>query len=414
MAHPILKITNNKTDYYIVWDTYHDLPESIPMDLATFIVFLYENRYSFSAFIVSWKNLQENNVSLEATLLDNFLKESELDFLQAQAEDNYVNYKELINRELSTQIKVKLDALSLRYYSTILNSSKQALELLLEELHDEFYLFINEILIYNISLLPLHLYCNINLTYDKLYTQIDSIKLDDFLGFLYSNHLNNIDAQRAADWFCKLLFKKNFLWHEIPYFLRKKVIITNNSLVINNLGNSGFIRKIDDINVTELDLTAQNLLSYFNHLINEQYPFANEIKTHFQDIGLIGDNSNFIKLDKLINSLNANLIDSQFLPPKLFNFSDKDGGLLLPSIYTDYYEDNGLIKFYKYNVQLIDVYSNYGDLIFTNLEDITFIERDNQLLAIFEEEGHARHKKIIVEHGSPIQIQSLAPFNYFE
>ena len=182
-------------------------------------------------------------------------------------------------------------------------------------------------------------------------------------------------------------------------------------MVINNLGNSSFIRKIDNITVTELDLNAQNLLSYFNHLINEQYPFANEIKTHFQDIGLIGDGNDFIKLNKLIDSLDSNLIDSQFLPLKLFNLSDKDGGLLLPSIYTDYYEDNGLIKFYKYNVQLIDVYSKNGDLIFTNLDDITIVERDNQLLAIFEEEGHTLYKKIIVEHGSPIQIQSVAFLN---
>ena len=42
MAHPYLKITNNETDYYVIWDTFYELPETFPVDLATFIVFLHE------------------------------------------------------------------------------------------------------------------------------------------------------------------------------------------------------------------------------------------------------------------------------------------------------------------------------------------------------------------------------------
>jgi hypothetical protein len=414
MANSIIKINNNETDYYVVWDTYYELPDTIPMDLATFIIFLYEKKWTFTGLISSWDNLKEKNISLEGFELTEFLNENQFLFLNTQALDEYINSKELIYREYSIQIKEKLDALSLRHKHNITNSLNDELELLLEELHDEFYSFIDGVLINNISLLPLHLYNNINSTYSKLKSQISNDKINDFHHFLFSLPPNDEDAIRAVEWFSKQLFNNNLSWHEIPYFVRKISNLTNNSLVINNLGNSSFIRKSDNITVTELDLTAHNLLSYFNHLINEQYPFANEIKTYFQDISLLEDGNDFIKLDKLLDSLDSNLIDSQFLPPKLFNLSDKDGGLLLPSIYTDYYEDNGLIKFYKYNVQLIDVYSKNGDLIFTNLDDITIIERDNQLLAIFEEEGHALYKKIIVGYESPIQIQSVAPFNYFE
>lgn len=414
MANSIIKINNNETDYYVVWDTYYELPDTIPMDLATFIIFLYEKKWTFTGLISSWDNLKEKNILLEGFEFNEFLNENQFLFLSTQALDEYINSKELIYREFSIQIKEKLYALSLRHKHNIINSLNDELELLLEELHDEFYSFINGVLINNISLMPLHLYNNINSTYSKLYSQISNDKINDFHHFLFSLPPNDEDAIRAAEWFSKQLFNNNLSWHEIPYFVRKNFILTNNTLVTNNLGNSSFIRKIDNITVTELDLTAYNLLSYFNHLINEQYPFANEIKTHFQDIGLLEEGNDFIKLDKLIESLDSNLIDSQFLPPKLFNLSDKDGGLLLPSIFSDYFEENGLIKFYKYDVQLIDVYSKNGDLIFTNLDDITIVERDNQLLAIFEEEGHALHKKIIVEDGSPIQIQSAAPFNYFE
>ena len=162
MSHPILKITNNETDYYVVWDSYYELPETIPMDLATFIMFLYEKKWTFTGLITSWYNLQEKNISLEGFVLNEFLKQNQYNFLITQAEDEYINSKELINREFSILIKEKLDALSLTYQHNILTSSKDELDLLLKEMHNIFYLFTNETLIYNISLLPLHLYNNIN------------------------------------------------------------------------------------------------------------------------------------------------------------------------------------------------------------------------------------------------------------
>ena len=247
-----------------------------------------------------------------------------------------------------------------------------------------------------------------------MYSQIGIDKFNDFHNFLFSIPSNEEDAIRNAKWFSKQLFNNDLSWHEIPYFIRKKFEIKNNSVGIND-GYSRFIRQIDEISVVELEHTSQNLLSYFNHLINEQYPFANKIKTHFLEIGLLEENNNFIILRNLSTFLNAELLDAEILPRKLFNLSDNNSGMLLESIYTDYYEDNGLIKFYKYDEQLIDVYSKYGDLIFTNLDDITIIEINNQLLATFEEiDGYVHYKKIIIEQGCPIQIISVAPFNYFE
>lgn len=414
MANTILKITSNETDYYVVWNTYYELPETIPMDLATFIMYLFEKKWTFTGLITSWYNLQEKNISLEGFVLNEFLKQNQYNFLITQAEDEYINSKELINREFSILIKEKLDALSLTYQHNILTSSKDELDLLLKEMHNIFYLFTNETLIYNISLLPLHLYNNINSTCNKLYSQIGSDKFNDFHNFLFSIPSNEEDAVRNAKWFSKQLFNNDLSWHEIPYFIRKKFEIKNNSVGINE-EYSSFIRQIDEISVVELELTSQNLLSYFNHLINEQYPFANKIKTHFQEIGLLEENNNFIILSNLSTFLNTELLEAEILPRKLFNLSDNNSGMLLESIYTDYYEDNGLIKFYKYDEQLIDVYSKYGDLIFTNLDDITIIEINNQLLVTFEEiDGYVNYKKIIIEQGCPIQIISVAPFNYFE
>lgn len=413
MAHPFLKISNNETDYFVVWDTYYELPLSIPMDLATFIMFLHEKKWTFTGLISSWNNLKNNNISLEGFVLNKYLKKNQYDFLLKQAEDEYVISKEINYREYSNLISSKLDKLFLKYQQKTTNSSNEESKLLLAELHEEFYLYFNNDFCHNISLLPLHLYDNINSTCDKLYSQISSDKLNDFHNFLFSTQPNELDALRAANWFSRQLFYYGLLWHEIPYFIRNKFTITNNNLVINEV-NSSFIRQVDKISVVELELTVHNLLSYFNHLIIEQYQFAIEIKTHFKEIGLLEDDNNFITLSNLSNFLNTDLLAAEILPRKLFNLSDNYGGMLLPSIYTDYYEDNGLIKFYKFDFQIMDIYSKNGDLIFTNLDDITIIKRENELLATFEERinGYDQYKKIIIQKGNPVEIQTVAPFNY--
>jgi hypothetical protein len=415
MSHPFLKISNNETDYFVVWDTYYELPLSIPMDLATFIMFLHEKKWTFTGLIASWNNLKNNNISLEGFVLNKYLKKNQYDFLLKQAEDEYVISKEINYREYSNLISSKLDTLFLKYQQKTINSSNEESKLLLAELHEEFHLYFNNDFCHNISLLPLHLYDNINSTCDKLYSQISSDKLNDFHNFLFSTQPNALDALRAAKWFSRQLFYYGLLWHEIPYFIRNKFTITNNNVVTNEV-NSSFIRQVDKISVVELELTVHNLLSYFNHLIIEHYQFAIEIKTHFKEIGLLEDDNNFITLSNLSNFLNTDLLAAEILPRKLFNLSDNNGGMLLPSIYTDYYEDNGLIKFYKFDVQIIDIYSKNGDLIFTNLDDITIIKRENELLATFEERinGYKQYKKIIIQKGNPLEIQTVAPFNYLE
>ena len=206
MAHPFLKISNNKTDYFVVWDTYYELPLSIPMDLATFIMFLHEKKWTFTGLIASWNNLKNNNISLEGFVLNKYLKKNQYDFLLKQAEDEYVISKEINYREYSNLISSKLDTLFLKYQQKTINSSNEESKLLLAELHEEFYLYFNNDFCHNISLLPLHLYDNINSTCDKLYSQISSDKLNDFHNFLFSTQPNELDALRAANWFSRQLF----------------------------------------------------------------------------------------------------------------------------------------------------------------------------------------------------------------
>ena len=167
MANPYLKITKNETDYYIIWDTFYELPETIPMDLTTFIVLLHEKKWSFTGLIAAWKNLNEKHISLDGMALDEFLKENEYEFLIKQTYDVYTARTEFYHRELSEQIKNKLNELSNHYQSIISASSEVELENILSNQHREFYKFLETEIIHNVKLLPLHLYKNLDATFEN-------------------------------------------------------------------------------------------------------------------------------------------------------------------------------------------------------------------------------------------------------
>lgn len=167
MAHPYLKITNNKTDYYLIWDTFYELPETIPMDLATFIAILNEKKWSFTGLIAAWKNLQENNISLDGMVLSEFLDENEYGFLIKQSEDEYTKSGELNHRALSEQIKNKLNELSNRYQTSIPQISEDELEILLSTLNDAFDEFVEAEVIHNVKLIPLRMHKNLDATFEN-------------------------------------------------------------------------------------------------------------------------------------------------------------------------------------------------------------------------------------------------------
>jgi hypothetical protein len=404
MAHPYLKITNNKTDYYLIWDTFYELPETIPMDLATFIAILNEKKWSFTGLIAAWKNLHENNISLDGMVLSEFLKEKEYEFLIKQSEDEYTASKELNHRALSEQIKKKMNELSNRYQSSIPLSSEEELETLLSTLQGEFYKFLEAEIIHNVKLLPLRLYKNLNETFDLVVDHLRLGKSKDFWEFMYSSAPV---SRKSVEWYSKLFFHNNLYWDDIPHSVRKKYTISSNKLAEND-SNCSFNRQNGDIKLEEIEHTATNLLGYLNHAINENFNFAKDILSHLQKFGLLKEDQKLIQLQHLEYALNQNLIDISYLPYKLFNICDNDGGMLLPPIYTDYHEVCGLIKFDKYNLGLIDVYSKNGDLIFANLDAIEIVEKDNQIFTFYlDNDGRKIYKQIIIEQDNPVQLQNI-------
>jgi hypothetical protein len=413
MAYLFVKIPHKGTDYYLIWNTLYELPYTIPMDLSNFVAFLYQELRFFGNIVPCWMNLQATGVSM-SNCQTPFLNQMETDFLCYQADEFFKIALTQHHFEYSRIIAHKLDTLSSQYKAKKNELNEGDNEVLLKELNNEFLLFFESDLMNKIPLMPNGCYNNIHFLCDKLYYQIPSGKGKDFLEFLFKFSYDSSVLEKAAKWFSSLLFTKNLMWNDLPYYIRKKYKVTDNSLVLNREGANVCLRNINSVQVIKSEPTNKDLLGYFNHLIYENYVFATEVKNDFIALGLIGKDSHFITDNQLKDFLDSSTINKDLLPTRLLNFIDQNGGKLLPPIYTDGFEIYDLYQFYKYEVQLIDVYSKNGDLIFSNLRYIDVCKVNETLFVFYEDDSNNRHQfmKLIIDEGKPIQIIPATPFPY--
>ena len=170
MAHVYIRLNEEELDYYVVWDTYYELPYTIPMDLASFVLYLYEEDYSFSGLIASWSNLINNCISLDNTKIETYLKANQINFLKNQIAVTYIKEKSIQNINLSNSIKIELGVLSNKYSNSL--HTKDESDLILNVLNEEFKLFVNCNVKYKLPILPIHSYRNIEELYGKFYDKI--------------------------------------------------------------------------------------------------------------------------------------------------------------------------------------------------------------------------------------------------
>ena len=203
MAHIYIRLNEEELDYYIVWDTYYELPYTIPMDLASFVLYLYEEDYSFSGLIASWSNLINNCISLDNTKIETYLKAYQISFLKNQIAVTYIKEKSIQNINLSNSIKIELGVLSNKYSNSL--HTKDESDSILNVLNEEFKLFVNCNVKYKLPILPIHSYRNIEELYGKFYDKIPTNKLSDFHEFLHKN----IYEENEVNWFLKEFFLKD-------------------------------------------------------------------------------------------------------------------------------------------------------------------------------------------------------------
>jgi hypothetical protein len=158
MATPVFKFQHPdyEHDIYIIHNTYSNLPETIPMDLATFIIYHYKVGRTLSGLLLCWGDLYEKGSSLYNTTFENFftnedklmlynlaidsgaLKTAENNQLLSEKLILFINEKLYESRSLIDFIEEEAPSVidnfrSLEYYKSL-----HSLFLLTEDLDDDF------------------------------------------------------------------------------------------------------------------------------------------------------------------------------------------------------------------------------------------------------------------------------------
>lgn len=91
MATPVFKFKDkiSEQDYYFIYDTFHELPKTIPMCLSTFVYYHLESHRTLEGFIATFHDIEKNGSSLYDSSFDAFFNEEEKSFYINQLTDCY-------------------------------------------------------------------------------------------------------------------------------------------------------------------------------------------------------------------------------------------------------------------------------------------------------------------------------------
>ena len=111
MATPVFKFQHPdyRHDLYIIHNTYGELPETIPMDLATFVIYHIKKGRTFSGLLICWEDLNKTGASLYDSTFDEFYTNDEKVMLYDLAIDSGAIRCANENEVLSEKIKSFID-----------------------------------------------------------------------------------------------------------------------------------------------------------------------------------------------------------------------------------------------------------------------------------------------------------------
>ena len=112
MATPVFKFQHPKLpgdDLYFIQNTFFELPDTIPMDLASFIWYHFEINRTLEGFIFAWQNLCNNQTTLDGFSFDKHFEASEKEQLYQDALFNNALVMAQHNSDVSNQIHTMLN-----------------------------------------------------------------------------------------------------------------------------------------------------------------------------------------------------------------------------------------------------------------------------------------------------------------
>jgi hypothetical protein len=108
MATPVFKFNHPdlpNEDLYFVQNTFFELPETIPIDLTTFIYYHLQTDRTLNGLFYCWEDLQETGSTLDGVHFDNFFNDNEKKRLYEDASSSESLYLANINKHISLELK---------------------------------------------------------------------------------------------------------------------------------------------------------------------------------------------------------------------------------------------------------------------------------------------------------------------
>lgn len=351
MAHPIYKYhhTANDQDLYGIWDTYSWLPETFPMDLATFLKFWLETQRPLEPILQVWNKLETNGTSLDSD--DNLVKDKEKVLLDNLCSVSLSDIAANENRAISENLRNIIIGNQDNHVNAIQLINVQLDRFNLPRKYDYYY------------------------SYGFTYNIMEWRLLPNNSKLFYNNP---VDLTALSDLFLRLF--KDYLIPAcaIPHVLRNRAPFRE-ELIFRNLQYL-----IPDVSIEEMqshttfqycEITAEleHMREYYRIVMESDYTnLAGTIRDYLATNNITIDEANFNDI-KIINEKTHGILGIH----QISNFRSNDGRLLLPPVFfrSPFINNFGYYILSKIVDQNSYVFSSNGDLILENIEnDIEFVD----------------------------------------
>ena len=326
--------------YFYIHNTHYEALETIPMDLANFMWYYQSHKIQINWFDINYLDLKKR--------MDNYFVLKTKD------------YKEMVYKMV---------------YHTGVNEMAKINQVISDKLEEFLSTKENEDLLVGVSIIfqsskfttfrPLDFYSSWHYTW-QLFSRNNIEKPDDLQLLKLIKHENEVDLDAYAAYFLELIqqFKIPFIC--VPHILRNKENIRNYFIKNNYQTLLPFDLKELDKNrkihtFKKKKPSAEEINFFFKAIKNCEFGLSNSL---IEEISLTNKQEYKLTLIEKKNILNNILYGFS----SLVNLLDDDNKEILPPIYTDEYlnqlETESPFVLWKYGVQLLDLYSIYGKLLY--------------------------------------------------
>ncbi len=120
MATPVFKFIEplSEQEYYFIYDTFYELPKTIPMCLSTFLYYHMESKRTLEGFLASFESIEMNGSSLFDATFEDFFNKEEKSFYLNQLSECYA---------LGELLKLSKESLLVKEYLLNKNVSSKSL-----------------------------------------------------------------------------------------------------------------------------------------------------------------------------------------------------------------------------------------------------------------------------------------------